>query len=169
MSNLALKNMLKPLEKCAVQPYFSNRVQLADLIEWVLRQIGPAQLLVSTFSTSEAFLRRLNRLKKTGLVKGCGPFCDLRAARKTKSLYFFIKSVCDRVCLCENHSKVVILTNSNFCVAIVTSQNQTRGDRYECGIVTTDPYTTASLLKGFREMSLKSVSLDDILDISRNN
>ena len=44
---------LKPLEERAVQPYFSNRLQLADVIGWCLRQCGPADIMISTFSTSE--------------------------------------------------------------------------------------------------------------------
>lgn len=61
-------DQLAPLEKCGIQPYFSNRVQLAEVIEWVLSQTGPADIAVSTFSTGEEFLRRLARLKGRG---GC--------------------------------------------------------------------------------------------------
>ena len=55
-------------------------------------------------------------------------------------------SVCDEVILAQNHSKVVILDAQAISVAIVTSQNQTRGDRFEAGIITTD-HRTVSLLK----------------------
>lgn len=155
-------DQLAPLEKCGIQPYFSNRVQLAEVIEWVLSQTGPADIAVSTFSTGEEFLRRLARLKGRGDVRGCSLFCDLRAARKTASLRHFLKSVFDRVCLCENHSKVVLLSNENHSVAIVTSQNQTRGDRFEAGVITTDPGTFYNLMTGFDTMSLNSISLDDL-------
>lgn len=162
-------NVLKPLEKCVIQPYFSNRLQLADIIDWVLRQIGPASMYVSTYSTSEAFLRRLYNFKKAGLITECCLFCDLRAARKTKSLYLLLKSVFDRVSLCENHSKVVLLQSASSSVAIITSQNQTRGDRYECGVITSDFDTLYSLIQGFHELSANSVSLYELLDISPNN
>lgn len=59
-------SFLKPLGLCAVQPYFSKSVQLADLIEWVIEQIGRADISISTFSTSEEFLRRMFRMKKKG-------------------------------------------------------------------------------------------------------
>lgn len=154
---------LMPLEKCGVQPYFSNSMQLADVIEWVLSQTGPAHLLISTFSTSEEFLRRLFRLKKKGRILSCGMFCDLRAARKTVSLYHFIKSVFDRVCLCENHSKVLILSNDCYSVAVVTSQNQTRGNRFEAGIITSDPLTVANLRLGFDALAANSLSIDELV------
>lgn len=70
----------------------------------------------------------------------------MRAARKTSSLDNLMHNVCDEVILAQNHSKVVILDAPVVDVAIVTSQNQTRGDRFEAGIITTD-YRTVSLLK----------------------
>ncbi len=153
---------LMPLGKYCLQPYFSNHIQLAEVIEWVLSQIGTADIAISTFSTSEEFLRRLHRMKNSGHVRYCSLFCDLRAARKTVALYHFIKSVFDSVHLCENHSKVVLLSNDDHHVAIVTSQNQTRGDRFEAGIITTDTHTFYNLRLGFDAMTANSISLDDI-------
>ena len=159
----SILEQLVPLERCAIQPYFSNRIQLAEVMEWVLSQIGPADITISTFSTSEEFLRRLARLKEKGEVCSCALFCDLRAARKTAALYHFIKSVFDGVYLCENHSKVVLMQNDTHRVAIITSQNQTRGDRFEAGVITSDSLTFYNLLLGFDTMRDKSLSLDDIL------
>ena len=93
-------NILQPLGSRPLQAYFSNRFQLADIIEEVLGQIGNANIIISTFSTSEEFLRRIWRLKNNGRVLSCALFCDLRAARKTVALYHFIKSVADSVHLC---------------------------------------------------------------------
>ena len=156
---LSVDDML-PLHEAQVQPYFSNRIQLAEVIEWVLRQTGPATVLISTFSTSEEFLRRLARMKSRGKVTSCELFCDLRAAKKTLGLYYFIREVFTAVHLCENHSKVVLIFNEDHHVAIVTSQNQTRGDRFEAGIVTSDYRTFVNLRLGFDVMAEKSISLD---------
>lgn len=154
---------LMPLDKCASQPYFSNRIQLADLIEWVVGQIGRADIRISTFSTSEEFLRRLYRMKCRGLICSCTLVCDFRAARKTLALHTFIKSVFDAVFLCGNHSKVVLLSSATCKVSIVTSQNQTRGDRYEAGIVSTDNVTFARLTETFRLITKNSYHIDDLL------
>lgn len=168
MPSLAIDNLM-PLEKCGVQPYFSNSMQLADVIDWVLDQIGPAHMLISTFSTSEEFLRRLFRLKNKGRILTCDMFCDLRAARKTVSLYHFIKSVFDRVYLCENHSKVVLLHNDCYSIAVVTSQNQTRGNRFEAGIITSDPHSFYNLRLGFDALALNSMPIDALVFQSGNN
>lgn len=155
-------DVLRPLEECAVQPYFSNSLQLADVIGWCLRQCGPADIRISTFSTSEEFLRRLHRFKTSGLVRNCELFCDLRAIRKTMLLYDFIRSVCSSVFLCENHSKVVLISDGVRRISVVTSQNQTRGNRFECGLITTDLRTFSSLSSSLSSLSEKSLSLDDI-------
>ncbi|WP_297071303.1 C4-dicarboxylate ABC transporter [uncultured Duncaniella sp.] len=151
------------LEKCPVQPYFSNSIQLAGIIEWILGQTGPADVMISTFSTSEEFLRHLVRLRKSGKVRSCSLFCDLRAARKTASLYHFIRGVFDSVALCQNHSKIVLVFNDTFNVAVVTSQNQTRGDRYEAGIITTDSFTFYNLRLGFDSLAENSLPVDVLL------
>ncbi len=154
---------LIPLEKHGIVPYFSNRIQLSEILEWVLHQIGPADLMISTFSTSEDFIRRLHRLQRNGLVLSSTLFCDLRAARKTMVLYHLIKSVFSAVNLCENHSKVVLLSNDSHKVAVITSQNQTRGDRFEAGVITNDLSTFYQLRLGFDAMAEKSLPLDSLI------
>ncbi|WP_206113211.1 hypothetical protein [Sodaliphilus pleomorphus] len=153
-------NHLKPLANTPLQAYFDNRLQLADVIDQVLRQIGPADLVISTFSTSDAFIRRLHRLKNEGLVKSCSLFLDLKASRKTVLLAGFIKSVFDAVFLCENHSKVVLLKNDSHHVTIVTSQNQTQGNRMECGIITTNNDIYQYIAHGFLQLKTAALPLD---------
>lgn len=152
-----LHNHLRPLSSVPCQAYFDNRLQLADVIDAVLDEIGPASLLISTYSTSEAFLRRLLRLKNNGRVTSCSLFCDFKAARKTVLLDSLMTSVCNAVFLCQNHSKVVLLRNDRYCVAVVTSQNQTQGNRTECGIITTEPLIITQIEDGFNK--LKSTSM----------
>ena len=44
----------------------------------------------------------------------------------------------DAVKLTLNHSKVMLVANSEWLVSVITSQNQTYGDRAECTFITTD-------------------------------
>lgn len=154
---------LVPLSKLPLQAYFNNRTQLAQVIEWVSSQIGEAHVVISTFSTSEEFIRRLWRMKQSGKIKSCTMYCDLRAARKTLSLYSFMQNVFDKVALCQNHSKVVLLSNDSHRVSIVTSQNQTRGDRFECGIITTDSDIFDNLSRGFDALDLNSLPIEHLI------
>lgn len=154
---------LVPLSDEACQAYFSNRVQLGDLMEWVLKQIGPSHVEISTFSTSEEFIRRVVRLKDQGQVLSCSLYCDIRAARKTLTIYSFIKSVFDEVYLCQNHSKVILFRGSTKKVVVITSQNQTRGDRFECGVISSMENMTSLIADSFLELKNNSYPLDKLL------
>jgi hypothetical protein len=140
-----------------------NTVQLFDIIEAALVQTGPADVYISTFSTSEEFLRRIYNLKKRGLIKSASILVDLKASRKTVNLYSFMKNVFDGVFLSENHSKLILIWNEEHNVCIVTSQNQTRGNRTEAGIITTEINIFFQLKERFDSIiSTKSLKLDAV-------
>ncbi len=44
----------------------------------------------------------------------------------------------DVVKLSLNHSKIILVANDEWLVSVITSQNQTYGDRAECTFITTD-------------------------------
>lgn len=154
-------DFLRPLRVCKVQPYFSKDVQIADLIEWIIAQSGKADIIISTFSTSEEFLRRMHRMRKEGKVGTCELICDLRAARKTVALKHFMQQTFDRVFLSQNHSKVLLVSSAALQVAVVTSQNQTRGDRFEAGVISSDPFTFNSLRDGLDLCIHNSILIND--------
>ena len=94
-------------------------------------------MYVSTFSTSDAFLRGFYNLKKKGLVTKSVLLADLKASKKTYKLYKEMQQNFDAVYLAQNHSKVVLVQNDEWTVTVISSQNQTYGDRAECTIITT--------------------------------
>ena len=154
--------LLKPLSDVPLQAYLDNRLQLFDVLEFILLQTGPAKVYVSTFSTSEEFLRRLFSLRKRMLIIKSVLLADLKAARKTVNLYTFMSSVFDDVYLSENHSKLLLVEN-RWMVTVVTSQNQTRGNRTECAIITTQPDIFLTLRDQFSEIiNTRSIHLDGI-------
>ena len=121
-----VNRLLKPISDMPLQAYLDNRLQLFDVLEFILLQTGPAKVYVSTFSTSEEFLRRLFSLRKRELILHAVLMADLKAAKKTVNLSTFMGVVFDDVYLTENHSKVLLVENDNWMVSVVTSQNQTR-------------------------------------------
>lgn len=156
--------MLKPLSQVSEQAYLDNRLQLYDTIEFVLRHTGPAHVMVSTFSTSEEFLRRLFRFRADKMILSTILLTDLKASKKTLNLYRFMHNVFDKVYMADNHSKVVLIFNSDFAYAIVTSQNQTRGNRWESGIISNSEAMFTSLHQQFNHIiSHKSIALDELL------
>lgn len=160
-----VNQIIKPLSGTPLQAYLDNRIQLFDVIEKILTETGSAEIYISTFSTSEEFLRQIFRLRKKGMITKATMLTDLKASRKTVNLYTFISNVFDNVYLAENHSKVILIRNSKWMVSICTSQNQTRGNRTESGMITTDPRVYLDLQEQFSKIvNTNAILLDGLFN-----
>lgn len=155
-----MKLALLPLSQNPLQVYCDNTTQLIDILDFILNDIGGnAHVVVTTYSTSEEFLRRLFMLRQKGLVKYAILLADLKAAYKTLKLNALIKNCFDEIYLNQNHSKLILVANGHFFVSVCTSQNQTRGNRLESGVISTDKSMYDSLYKCVANLFPKSVKL----------
>lgn len=169
---VAIEDYLKPLQPNQTQCYLTNTLQVADIVEWTLAQIGKSTIWQTSFSISEEFLRRLYFISKSGNVETIHLLLDFKATQKTLRLWAFLSQVIEHTYLADNHSKVILIqpvgtpkklqvshgesgspehlnaakrqsacegAEREMSVAIITSQNLTRGNRHESAIVTTDP------------------------------
>ena len=137
--NASIDDYLKPLASCPLQCYLTNTLQVADVVEWVLEQVGRATIWQTSFSISEEFLRRLFFINKSGKVDTIHLILDFKATQKTLRLWPFLTRVIEHTYLADNHSKVILIKSAaGQTVSIITSQNLTRGNRNESAIVTTD-------------------------------
>ena len=137
--NTSINNVLKPLGDRPYQAYLSNVLQVADILEWILEQVGTAEVWQTSFSISEEFLRRLFFIEKSGRVKQFNLVLDHKATNKTLKLWAFITQVIERTYLADNHSKILLVrSEAGDTVSVVTSQNLTRGNRSESAFITTD-------------------------------
>ena len=135
-----MADILKPLKQAPSQAYLSNAVQVADVLEWILEQVGTAKVWQTSFSISEEFLRRLFFIEKSGKVSEFNLVLDHKATNKTLKLWSFITQVIERTYLTDNHSKILLVEAlSGERVSVVTSQNLTRGNRHESAFISTDP------------------------------
>ncbi len=134
-----MADVLKPLSEAGSQAYLSNAVQVADLLEWILEQVGTAKVWQTSFSISEEFLRRLFFIEKGGKVSEFNLVLDHKATNKTLKLWSFMTQVIERTYLTDNHSKILLVQAENGqTVSVVTSQNLTRGNRHESAFISTD-------------------------------
>ena len=73
----------------------------------------------------------------------------------------------DNIFLTDNHSKLILIESDSdpMRVAIITSQNLTRGNRHESAIITTDQEVYATLLHSFQDMMTNhSVPLKELFN-----
>ena len=162
--NQSIQDFLKPLEEVPSQAYLSNAIQVADILEWILDQVGTAKVWQTSFSISEEFLRRLFFIEKSGRVTEFNLVLDHKATNKTLKLWVFITQVIQRTFLADNHSKILLVeAESGDTVSVITSQNLTRGNRHESAFISTEK-TIFTTLKNQVEDLIKnhSVPLHDL-------
>ncbi|MCH5220651.1 MAG: C4-dicarboxylate ABC transporter [Muribaculaceae bacterium] len=136
----SIDKILKPLETTPFQAYLSNAVQVADILDWILSQVGTSEIWQTSFSISEEFLRRLYFITKDKKVSRINLVLDHKATNKTLKLWAFITQVIERTYLADNHSKILLVkSESGQTVSVITSQNLTRGNRHESAFISTSP------------------------------
>ena len=141
-----LSEILRPLADNPIQAYLSNAVQVADILEWILEQVGTAEIWQTSFSISEEFLRRLFFIAKDKHVSRINLVLDHKATNKTLKLWAFITQVIERTYLADNHSKILLVrSEKGDTVSVITSQNLTRGNRHESAFISTSPEIFANL------------------------
>ena len=141
-----INQILRPLKETPFQAYLSNAVQVADILEWILGQVGVAEVWQTSFSISEEFLRRLFFITKDKRVSRINLVLDHKATNKTLKLWAFISQVIERTYLADNHSKILLVQSERGdTVSVITSQNLTRGNRHESAFISTSQEIFANL------------------------
>lgn len=142
----SISDYLKPLADTPNQAYLTNALQVADVLEWILQQVGKSKVWQTSFSISEEFLRRLFFIEKGGKVLEFNLVLDHKATNKTLKLWSFICQVMKRTYLADNHSKILLVeSEAGETISVVTSQNLTRGNRHESTFISTDKAIFAAL------------------------
>ena len=158
-----IDNWLKPLASCPNQAYLTNALQVADVLDWILDQLGVSTVWQTSFSISEEFLRRLYFIEKSQRVKEFNLVLDHKATNKTLKLWAFIDQVIERTYLADNHKILLVQSLSGDCVSVVTSQNLTRGNRAESAFISTDKEIFATLKQQIDDLITNhSVPLNDL-------
>ena len=159
-----IDQILRPLKETPFQAYLSNAVQVADILEWILSQVGIAEVWQTSFSMSEEFLRRLFFICKANKVSRINLVLDHKATNKTLKLWAFITQVIERTYLADNHSKILLVKGENGAtVSVITSQNLTRGNRHESAFISTSPEIFANLYDQVNDLITNhSVPLHDL-------
>ena len=130
---------MKPLSPDYVGAYLNSGVQLYNFIEWILQQTGKSDITIMTFSISEEFIRKMWMLKQMNLIGKITLVTDFKAIQKTQKLVRFAENVFSDIHFSRTHAKVVLIDSPIYRVSITGSQNATRGNRTESGIISTDP------------------------------
>lgn len=118
--------------------YSDGNFNLMRLVFHLLKQIGPADILMTTYSISQATLEAVIQRQNTGLIRSIRFIIDNRVKVMSPKPFQYMKENFNFRCI-SLHAKVALIGNENWKVTIVTSQNATDNPKLERGIIFTDP------------------------------
>lgn len=108
-----------------------------QLVIYLLEQIGPSALYMTSWSMTEQPLRALLNMKLQGLITEAHCILSDRLIERTPEVYDVARHVFTQLKLIKLHAKVCVLENADWCIAIVGSANWTKNPRVEAGVIDT--------------------------------
>lgn len=120
--------------------YTRGAFDLVQLVLYILKQTGPADVVISSYSISENTLKTLRRMVDAGEIASIRFLIDNRVRSiSPKPFDVMVNSFpgCYR-CLAL-HAKVALISNSEWKITVIGSQNATHNPKLERGIIHTDP------------------------------
>jgi hypothetical protein len=118
----------------AVHFITSGRYSAHDLLLYILKQTGPADVLISTWSISEAAIRSIVQKYEEKIIRSIGFLIDPRIKnRNPKPLQMLIANFKYKFKAC--HAKVTLIGNESWKISVIGSANMTQNPRIERGVI----------------------------------
>lgn len=135
----ALTKAIGQIEPGVNTHYYSfGNYNLVRLVVYLLKQLGPCHVFLSSYSFSTKSINQLNHLIETGKILSFRVLLDNRVRSISPKPFQMIAASFNYRCT-SVHAKTALLYNDNWKVTIVTSQNATDNPKMERGIIFTDP------------------------------
>lgn len=118
--------------------YSNGAFNLVQLMLYVLKQTGPAHVFLSTYSIAEDSISTLRRYVDDGTILSIRFLIDNRVRSiSPKPFAHLIASFPDAYRCTSLHAKVALISNDDWYVSVVGSQNATHNPKLERGIIHT--------------------------------
>ena len=122
----------------AVHYYSYGNFNLVRLIVHLMKQTGPVNLFMTSYSFSQKSIEQLLLQRKRGNLLSFKVIVDNRVRSMSPKPFQMLINVFDYRCS-SIHAKVALLWNNDWKISIVTSQNATDNPKLERGTIFTDP------------------------------
>ncbi len=134
----SLIKSIGPLEQGKTKHYYSDgNFNLMRLVFHLLKETGPVDILMSTYSISQATLEQIHNKVNKGAIKSIRFLIDNRVKVMSPKPFQLLRESFPYSCI-SLHAKVALLWNQDWNVSIVTSQNATDNPKLERGVIFTD-------------------------------
>lgn len=119
--------------------YSDGAFNLIQLLLYILKQTGPADIILSTYSIAESTLYTLKKKIEQGDILSIKFLIDNRVRSiSPKPFNYLVTSFPDSYRCTSLHAKVAVIWNDKWHISIVGSQNATHNPKLERGIIHTD-------------------------------
>lgn len=137
---LSSPNQLGAIVQGKTKHFYSNGAfNLIQLTLYVLKQTGPANVFLSTYSIVEDSITALRRQLDCGNIRNIRFLIDNRVRTiSPKPFEHLVKAFPGCYRCTALHAKVVCIDNDDWHISIVGSQNATHNPKLERGIIHTD-------------------------------
>ena len=108
-----------------------------ELMAYILRQIGPAHIVFSTWSIATSACDRLISMQSSGEILSISALVDWRVQVRTPGVLTLAKHAFSNIRVSSCHAKAFVMQNDNWNISIVGSANLTNNPRIECGHMST--------------------------------
>ncbi len=119
--------------------YSDGAFNLFQLIAYLLKQTGPAHVLLTSYSIAEDSLAVLRRKVETGEILSVRFIIDNRVKSMSPKPFDVLAKSFPACYRCRAvHAKVALIYNDDWKLTVTGSQNATRNPKLERGIIHTD-------------------------------
>jgi hypothetical protein len=136
---IALTKAIGQIEPGKNTHYYSfGNFNLVRLIVYLLKQLGPSHVFISSYSFSTKSIHQLNHLLDKKLILSFRVLLDNRVRSISPKPFQMIAASFNYRCT-SVHAKTALIYNDQWQISVITSQNATDNPKMERGIIFTDP------------------------------
>ncbi len=126
------------LQKGKTTHYYSyGNFNLVRLLVHLLKQTGPANVFMTSYSFSQTSIEQLLNHRQKGNILSFRVIVDNRVKTMSPIPFQMLSTAFDYRCS-SIHAKVTLIWNDNWNISVVTSQNATDNPKLERGTIFTD-------------------------------
>ena len=117
--------------------YSYGNFNLVRLLMHLLKQTGPANIFMTSYSFSQTSIEQLLNHRQKGNILSFRVIVDNRVKTMSPIPFQMLSTAFDYRCS-SIHAKVALIWNDNWNISVVTSQNATDNPKLERGTIFTD-------------------------------
>jgi len=134
-----LEDVIGAVEMGKTTHYVSiSEWSMHDVLFHILRQTGPAEVCIATWSVSEIAVRQIFKQMEEGQITRLYALLDWRVKVRRPEVHDLLKFNISDIHVTTCHAKTTVIRNKKWAISIVGSANFTNNPRIEAGVISCD-------------------------------